>query len=155
MLATLVLLLSLVPSTLAWGTSGHIASARLAQSLFTSAATNVSYELLPDVSGQIAAISSWADQVRSQPAYRWSAGLHFADTPDFVCNYDVTRDCSYNGVDGVCVDGAVRNYTKRLQDNSIASMQQYREALEFLVHFVGDLHQVTLTQHTLTRTYHP
>ena len=159
LLALLALFASSVPSIVAWGGPGHTATARLAQSLFTPEANELAYQLLPDVKGQISAIASWADNVRGQPAYAWSSGMHFADTPDFVCQYVAERDCNYQGVTDLCVDGAVHNYTHRLQDMSIADTTQYREALEFLVHFVGDLHQVRTHSppqhlHTVARITH-
>ena len=153
-LAFLLCTCSLLPSTLAWGGQGHNATARIAQSRFTPGATKMTRALLPDKAGQIDSISSWADQVRGTANYTWSYGLHFADTPDFECNYDVARDCTYLGVDGVCVDGAVRNYTHRLQDMQLADYTQKREALEFFVHFAGDLHQVTTSRHCHTSTTH-
>ncbi len=33
-------------------------------------------------------ISTWADDVRRQAAYAWSAPLHYLDTPDYECTYD-------------------------------------------------------------------
>jgi len=38
------------------------------------------------------------------------------------------------------VDGAIQNYTQRLSDPTLSSDDQ-TEALKFLVHFVGDIHQ--------------
>ena len=140
------LLACCVPGVVAWGGAGHMATAKLAQSLFTPAATAMADRFLPEVLGQIDAIASWADDVRRQPGWGWTSGLHFADTPDFRCHYVASRDCAYEGVDGACVDGAVHNYTQRLLDASIDNWTQYREALEFLVHFVGDLHQVRYTE---------
>ena len=99
------------PAVSAWGTAGHIASARLAQSLLAPAAASLASRLLPDVSGQLQAVSGWADLVRYQPAYSWAYGMAFADTPDFACSYVPARDCMYRGAVGVCVDGAVRNCT--------------------------------------------
>ena len=33
--------------------------------------------------GDLQQVANWADQVRSDPAYKWSAPLHFIDTPDW------------------------------------------------------------------------
>lgn len=47
-------------------------------------------ELLPDsADGDLANVCSWPDEIRSH--YRWSSALHFADTPDFKCNYEYCR----------------------------------------------------------------
>ena len=44
-------------------------------------------QLLPPIAkGELASVCSWPDDIRKQ--YRWSAALHFADTPDYVCNYN-------------------------------------------------------------------
>lgn len=46
-------------------------------------------QLLPDsAEGDLAAVCSWADEVRRNYRYRWSSALHYVDTPDFKCNYD-------------------------------------------------------------------
>ena len=142
-LALLVVCASFVPAVVAWGGGGHIATARIAQHRFTAQAEQLAVQLLPEYKGEIYNIASWADQIRDQANYTWSYGLHFADQPDWTCNYDVDRDCTYRDVKGACVDGAVRNYTQRLQNATLNDYTQYREALEFLVHFVGDLHQVS------------
>ena len=142
-LASLCSACSLLPSVVAWGGQGHNATARLAQTLFTAATVKLTRDLLPDKGGQIDTISSWADQVRGQANYSWSSPLHYTNTPDFSCNYNYDRDCQAMGVSGMCVDGAVHNYTHRLMDPAISDLTQYREALEFLVHFTGDLHQVS------------
>ena len=140
-----LVLVSVLPSASAWGGPGHNATARLAQSLFTPAASQLALDLLPDYAGRIDAISSWADQVRgSAGPYQWSEPFHYVNTPDFQCHYNATEDCIAQGRPDACVDGAVRNYTHRLLDSAIEDQQQYREALEFLVHFTGDLHQVPL-----------
>jgi len=119
-----------------WGFDGHAIVAGVAMTLLTTNATHHNQALLPEVAGDLAKIASWADDVRPTPAYAWSAPLHFADTKDWACNYDVARDC----VRDRCVDGAIRNYTKRLADVHLPKAQQ-AEALKFLVHFVGDIHQ--------------
>jgi len=46
-------------------------------------------QLLPDsAEGDLAAVCSWADEVRFNYHYRWSSALHYVDTPDFKCNYE-------------------------------------------------------------------
>lgn len=46
-------------------------------------------ELLPaSAEGDLAAVCSWADELRENHDYHWSSVLHFVDTPDFFCNYN-------------------------------------------------------------------
>jgi len=123
---------------LQWGQVGHALVASIAQALLNTSATSAVMNLLPDVNGSMAAVASWADQIRN--TYPWSGALHYIDTPDWLCDYSYQRDCQVNGVMGICVDGAVQNYTSRLTDMSLPFDQQ-NEALKFLIHFVGDIHQ--------------
>ena len=139
-LLLLLLAVSCLPLCLSWGGQGHTATARLAMSLFTADAVTLCNQLLPNNSGDISQIASWADSVRNQPAYSWSGPLHYADTPAWSCHYDMQRDCQYKDESGMCVDGAVHNYTARLLSPSVG-FDQSAEAVKFLVHFIGDLHQ--------------
>jgi len=123
-----------------WGRDGHDITAAIAQQLLTDSASQECATLLPSNNGQLIQIANWADEVKSKPAYKWSAPLHFINTPDWNCTYIRSRDCILNGVKNFCVDGAIQNYTKRVVDSSIGLAQQ-AEALKFLVHFVGDIHQ--------------
>lgn len=77
---------------LQWGPVGHWATAAVAGELLTPSAANGARNLLPNVDGDISAIASWADSY-ARDKYPWSAQLHFADTPDWVCNYNMARDC--------------------------------------------------------------
>ena len=45
--------------------------------------------LLPDYAeGDLAAVCSWADEIRHNFHWRWSGPLHYIDTPDYRCNYE-------------------------------------------------------------------
>lgn len=84
----------------------------------------------------LAGISNWADDVRSLPEWRHTARWHYVNFEDLSCAYAPARDCP----DGNCVFGAINAMQRQLADQG-ASIQQRREALKFLVHFVGDVHQ--------------
>jgi len=116
-----------------WGRAGHAVGAAVAQRLLSDRASAQVTALLPETSGSLADVSSWADTVRSR--LPWSSGFHFADVPDWLCNYNHARDCANE----YCVDGAIQNYTRRVHD--VAEFDQRNEALKFLVHFIGDTHQ--------------
>lgn len=48
--------------------------------------------LLPGYAGgNLSALCSWADQIRHNFRWRWTAPLHYIDTPDFACNYGYCR----------------------------------------------------------------
>jgi len=117
-----------------WGADGHQITAAVAQSLLSSSAKSSVSSIL---AGQtLSQVSTWADSIKSSPAYKWSAVLHYIDTPDWACNYKYSRDCP----GARCVSGALKNYTKRLVDSSLPA-DQINEALKFVTHFAGDIHQ--------------
>lgn len=90
-------------------------------------------------------VSSWADNIRhadTEPNYlnwQWSAPLHYAVTMDWSCVYDRQNDCNWTSTQS-CVDGAIQNYTNRLGESRM-DPTQLEEALKFIIHFIGDVHQ--------------
>ena len=86
----------------------------------------------PGVSLQ--SIASWADQVRNQR--RETGPWHYVDIPIDQPHLDMARDCPK----GDCVLAKIEDFRKALKDPATAP-EQRREALMFVVHFVGDMHQ--------------
>jgi len=127
---------------LQWGFTGHYITAAIAEGYLSTSAKAACKNILPSwAEGSIGKVASWADS-SARSKYPWSGQLHYADTPEWKCNYDQARDC-HGGVTGepmACVDGAIQNYTKRILDKSLSDLDR-GEALMFLVHFVGDIHQ--------------
>ncbi|OMO63535.1 S1/P1 nuclease [Corchorus capsularis] len=133
----------LIPAAYGWGTDGHSIICKIAQSRLSEAAEEGVKQLLPkSAENDLGSVCSWADQVRFR--YRWSSALHFINTPD-ICTYQYQRDCKdEDGEVGRCVAGAINNYTSQLLSyNSAATQAEYNltEALLFLSHFMGDIHQ--------------
>ncbi|KAJ4773573.1 endonuclease 4 [Rhynchospora pubera] len=138
--AILALLFAAIPTSNAWGTEGHYMVCKIAQSYLTSTASSAVLKLLPaGANGDLASECSWADTVRG--AYPWSSALHYVDTPDNLCTYDYTRDChDSSGASGRCVVGAINNYTAQLTTYP-STTYNLTQALMFLSHFMGDVHQ--------------
>jgi hypothetical protein len=140
-----ILLLQLIPGILGWGKDGHYTICKIAQVYLSEDASVAVKELLPDsAEGDLASVCSWADEIRFH--YHWSGPLHYVDTPDFRCNYNYSRDCHDSaGHTNMCVTGAIYNYTRQLMsaynDSNAASKYNLTEALMFLSHFIGDIHQ--------------
>ncbi|KAG6405591.1 hypothetical protein SASPL_133182 [Salvia splendens] len=109
------------------------------QARLTKPALAALQKLLP-INGDFGALCPWADTVKFR--YRWSSSLHFINTPERLCSYSYARDCKdRGGVNGNCLEGAINNYTTQL---NLKKTPQYNltEALLFLSHFIGDIHQV-------------
>ncbi|KAL5579337.1 hypothetical protein UlMin_011779 [Ulmus minor] len=136
----------LVPSANGWSKEGHMMTCRIAQSLLeTEAAEAVQNLLPPNVNGDLSALCIWPDQIRHWYRYRWTSPLHFIDTPDDECSFDYARDChNPKGLEDMCVAGAVLNFTSQLlhfREGTSDRRHNMTEALLFLSHFMGDLHQ--------------
>ncbi|CAI9087577.1 OLC1v1021684C1 [Oldenlandia corymbosa var. corymbosa] len=138
----LLVLLVLIPQIYGWGKEGHIATCKIAEGLLTEEAAAGVQSLLPEsAEGDFSSVCPWADTMRFH--YYWSRALHYADTPDFRCNYSYCRDCHDNkNRKDRCVTGAIFNYTNQLMSRSDPqNTHNLTEALMFLGHFMGDAHQ--------------
>ena len=117
----------------AWGPEGHDLVARIAEAQLTPAVrARVEAILGPGVT--MASISSWADQVRR--TRQETAPWHYIDIPITRRRLDMAQDCPK----GDCVIGKIADFRKALADPATPAATR-REDLEFLIHFVGDMHQ--------------
>ncbi|KAJ8629115.1 hypothetical protein MRB53_022438 [Persea americana] len=146
----LILLVGVVflggPGAQAWSKEGHIMTCRIAQALLRPGAAEAVHNLLPEyVNGDLSALCTWPDQIRHWYKYRWTSSLHFIDTADNACTFDYSRDChDPHGLENRCVAGAIKNFTSQLlhyQEGSSDRKYNLTEALLFLSHFMGDIHQ--------------
>jgi hypothetical protein len=141
----LLLLAAFIPAQLsAWGAKGHAIVADIAQSRLTPV-TRKNIQLLLG-NDSLASIASWADTVRKErdESYNW----HFVDIPKDAPGFSPERDCfrpqdkhkdaqidHHN-----CVVDRIESFQKVLADEN-APRNDRLEALKWIVHFVGDLHQ--------------
>jgi hypothetical protein len=144
-LSAIIALTVLIPSALfGWGHEGHEIIASLAESRLTENAKTGIRSLLGDAS--LASDANWADEVRPDrdETYNW----HFVDIPKDASGFSDERDCflpnsSHKGSatdHHNCVVDRIESFKKVLSDSN-ASRDDRIEALKFLVHFVGDVHQ--------------
>lgn len=138
----LALTLSAVPvAGFAWGPAGHRMVAALAERQLDATARREVSDLLA-VSGDssLADVANWADDIRDDPQgsalARKTTRMHFINFPDSRCQYDAERICA----GGQCVVAAIDAYAAVLGDRTRPSHER-AQALRFLVHFVGDVHQ--------------
>lgn len=119
------------PGPLGWSADGHYITAAIATAYLSStAAEAISTILSPET---VESVATWADQVKDDPGYAWSKPLHFINTPSWECAFVAANDCPTD----TCVYGSILNYTSQLTSSGT---EQY-DALKFLIHFVGDIHQ--------------
>lgn len=117
----------------AWGPEGHDLIARIAEAQLTPAVhAKVVAILGPGVS--MASVSSWADSIRRDRAE--TGPWHYIDIPIDKPHRDMARDCPK----GDCVIQKIEDFEAILRDPNAPATQR-REALMFLIHFIGDMHQ--------------
>ncbi|KAF7803530.1 endonuclease 1-like [Senna tora] len=141
-----VLICCVLNGALGWSKEGHMMTCKIAQSLLEEEAAKTVSHLLPEeVKGELSELCVWADQVRHWYKYRWTSSLHFIDTPDNKCSFDYARDChDPQGKQDMCVAGAIQNFTSQLlhyKHGTSDRRHNMTEALLFLSHFMGDIHQ--------------
>lgn len=118
-----------------WGEIGHEAVAKVARHFMTADATSATRALLGDESLETASL--WADEIRKQPGYEWSRPLHYANVVEGEKSFELERDCKPTTG---CVVSAILTDMSVL-GSSTETTQRKSEALKFLIHFVGDVHQ--------------
>src|SRR5215468_4898710 len=132
------------PATaLAWGDRGHTIVAHLATRMLAPDTSQEVAELLAQ-GETLESVASWADGLRGSrtaPGIRPETVLwHFVDIP-LGKVYDAARDCP-DTPNGSCVISAVVIFQDVLAKRRPGYYTNSRyEALKFMVHFVGDLHQ--------------
>lgn len=133
-LLVLFFLMSASPAG-AWGREGHEIIGKVAEAHLAEPTRRAALQLL---SGQaLSAVAYWADEVRdARPeTMRW----HFVNVPRNAPRFDATRDCTHT-LEGDCTVAAIHRARVAIANTSRSS-EERAEALKFLVHFIGDLHQ--------------
>ncbi|HBK46444.1 MAG TPA: endonuclease [Xanthomonadaceae bacterium] len=127
------------PQARAWGGQGHRLVARVADVQLTPQAhAEVERLLAGEPDPTLAGIASWADELRGndQDLGKRTARWHYVNLGEHDCAYDPPRDCP----NGDCVIEALKAQATLLADRS-QPLAARRQALKFVVHLVGDIHQ--------------
>ncbi len=136
-----LLLLRPIPAK-AWGNEGHEIVARIAARHLTPAAQARVAGLLEvennpqAVAEALAAAAIWADQVKKDTA---TESWHFLDLAWQDDRSNIKERCANDD----CVTARIRLFADQLRANDPDADTRFEDAdaLRFLVHFVGDVHQ--------------
>lgn len=128
----LFLLLITSLNAFAWGPDGHMIVAEIAEGKLTPKAKAAVSKLLEN--HKMAEVSSWADQVKARPEWEHTKSWHYVDIPDGQ-DYQ-TAEHNHDG-------DAVTAITDMVQvlNTPNTDLESKQNALKFIIHFVGDLHQ--------------
>ncbi len=129
---------------LAWGEEGHRMVGEIASRYLTASAQKqikalLEYDLLADgePSGRqsLAEVASWADEIRDYDRTKARRTWHYDNVP--LCERpDYSRYCHRDR----CASAQLQRHLQILADSS-ASSRRRDEALKWVVHLVGDIHQ--------------
>ena len=129
----ITLIAILIPSVcFAWGRDGHRITGFIAAKYLTPQAAAAVKDLLGDQT--LADVSTWPDEIRRER--KETAPWHYANPAPDSDRFNLERDCPEEG----CVVSAIIKFSHILRDGN-ASRRERIEALKFVVHFVGDVHQ--------------
>ena len=120
-----------VPDSAAWGPQGHsviglIADGHLKPEVKELIAKKFNINSLADV-------ATWADRTRKKR--KEESSWHYTNIEEGEWAYNAERDCP----DGACVTEKIHEFSGILRSTSLR--ERKKDALKFLVHFVGDVHQ--------------
>lgn len=140
-LACVAIALGLVVAApvIAWSALGHKLVGELAQRHLTPAASaEVARLLAGEADPTLAGVATWADDLRNRDpeSFKRTSRWHYVNLSSDKCSYRPERDCK----DGQCVIAAIDAQRAILADRN-QPLDKRRDALKFIVHFVGDIHQ--------------
>ncbi len=125
-----ILLALNVSDSSAWGPQGHRVIGHLADGHLKPAVKSLIFEKFNINS--LADVATWADMTRKKR--KEEKPWHYTNIEAGQWTYDADRDCP----DKACVVEKIYEYSAVLGDRSASARE---EALKYLVHFVGDVHQ--------------
>jgi hypothetical protein len=143
----ITVLLLAAPAAQAWGCKGHQTVAFIAEKYLTPEAKDLVQSLLSEnpidpkvnrycgsaVKDLMADSSTWPDDVRSD---RKNGPWHYIDIPRGAARSPIVEYCGEAG----CVTRAIGEQVAILRDRKADAIKR-AEAVRYIIHFVGDLHQ--------------
>ena len=134
-LAVFILSILLAPTlALAWGQDGHRIVGRIAEDRLSVNAKREIRKLIGDENISDDSVANWPDKIKSTRTN--TKPWHYVDIPVDAKAYDPKRD----GHDGDNVIDKLTYFVGVLNDKAKSTTER-AEALRFVVHFVGDMHQ--------------
>ena len=115
-----------------WGSQGHKIVAQVAENNLTAKAKQAVSLVL---NGQtLAEVANWADSIKADSSWAHTKPWHFVDIPD---GHDYsTAEHSHEGDIVTAISEMIA-----VIKNTRATAVEKENALKFIVHFVGDIHQ--------------
>lgn len=120
------------PLAWAWGPQGHMVVAQVAENNLTPAAKKAVSIILKGDS--LADVANWADFIKGNSEWAHTKTWHFVNIPDGQDYSDTEHDHEGDVVT------AITEMVNTLKRRNAGALEK-EQALKFIVHFVGDIHQ--------------
>ncbi len=115
-----------------WGNIGHRVVGQIAEARLSPAALAKVYAITGKES--LADLANWPDWIKSDETWAHASVWHYVSIPDGQTYETIQRNPQGDIVQ------AIERFTNDLRDPNL-SRQKKREAIAFLVHLMGDIHQ--------------
>jgi len=162
-ITALLFVAALVPDAAsAWGGGGHRIIARLAMRQIRREATagdadaikvrKIVYQAIAtDHTATLESAAVFPDVVRGQDPFKFADNWHFVSIPRTATAYDAATQCKVKDTapEGDCAIGGIEHFKKALVAQGGVANKQALEALSFIIHFIGDIHQPLHTSEDL------
>lgn len=122
----------LVNKSFGWGKTGHRIVGELAEQRLSKKSKQKIEELIGKDS--LAKVSTWPDEIRSDPKMQHTTPWHYVSIPNGQKYFQTQRSTEGDILKSLVHFEDVLRDAKESKENKI-------EAIKFLVHFIGDLHQ--------------
>ena len=129
-----------LPAASRWSAEGHRLVCEIAWQRLSPGARSLVQTIRaadPEGGSSFAESCVWADRVRPT-THQYTYGYHFINIPPGGAGAVLERDCA--DPERRCAPWAIHHYTTVLLDPQVSPLAR-AEALKFLGHFVGDIHQ--------------
>lgn len=129
----ILLLITLTPlQLLSWGQLGHRVVGQIAENQLDSNSLKQVKKLLSNES--LAEASTWADFIKSDPKWKKANPWHYVTVTEGKTYKQMKKNKNGDVV------WAINHFCKQLKNES-TSKKEKQQALKFLIHFIGDIHQ--------------
>lgn len=119
-------------NSFAWGPIGHRIVGKIAENHLDHKAKKALDKIMgPET---LAIVSNWPDFIRSDQAWAVANTWHFVTIPEGQTYETIEKDPHGDVVE------AIARFQKILKDKK-SSMEEKQQAVKFITHFVGDIHQ--------------
>ena len=131
--------------TVGWGQNGHYIAATVGRAFLNQSGRRVVERLLGpgelDLDSSLLEASVWPDRISRNPAYLWTAPLHYMHIPARACEWFGTENEARLISSGASnIIGGISKFVEVVLDE-VADAKQREEGLKFLIHLLSDLNQ--------------